>query len=207
MLQKKQANMLLNDKLRSKNLILASGSSRRRELLHGCGLRFTIAEPYKVEELYPSTLDAEVVPEYLAALKSNAYPWPLDANDLLLTADTDVILDGKVLGKPAGKEEAATMLRCLSGVRHRVVTGVVIRSFARRVSFSAQTDVWFRDLTDEEIAFYVNNYHPCDKAGAYGIQEWIGYVAIHRIEGSFYNVMGLPVQQLYVALNRFIDKT
>jgi len=199
--------MLLNDKLRSKNLILASGSSRRRELLHDCGLRFTVAEPYRVEELYPAALDAEVVPEYLAALKSNAYPWPLNANDLLLTADTDVILDGKVLGKPAGKEEAVRMLRCLRGVRHRVVTGVVIRSLARRVSFSAQTDVWLRDLTDEEISFYVNNYHPCDKAGAYGIQEWIGYVAVHRIEGSFYNVMGLPVQQLYVALDRFLDKT
>ena len=195
--------MLLHDKLHAKNLILASASPRRRELLHDCGLRFTVAAPYGVEERYPPALDAEAVPEYLAALKSDAYPWPLGANDLLLTADTGVILEGEVLGKPAGREEAVGMLRRLSGVRHRVVTGVVMRSLARRVSFSAQTDVWFRKITEEEIACYVDNFQPYDKAGAYGIQEWIGYVAICRIEGSFYNVMGLPVQGLYAELERF----
>ena len=196
--------MLLHEKLRNRHLLLASQSPRRRELIAGCGLPFTLAPKYDCEEIYPHDLPAEEVPVYLSRLKSTCYPHPLGPDDLLLTADTVVVSDGAVLGKPHDRDEAVAMLHRLSGARHTVVSGVTIRTQERSHTFDARTDVWFRPLTQEEIDYYLDTFRPYDKAGAYGIQEWIGYAAIERIEGSFYNVMGLPIQKLYVELERFL---
>lgn len=198
--------MLLHERLRSRRLLLASQSPRRRELMTGCGIPFEPASCYACEERCPASLAAEEVPAYLSQLKSEAYPASLAPNDILLTADTVVLHDGEVLGKPRDRADAIAMLRRLSGCRHTVVTGVTLRTAGRRRTFSARSDVWFRPLTDEEIAYYVDTFHPFDKAGSYGIQEWIGYAAIERIDGSFYNVMGLPVQRLYVELERFLQE-
>ena len=180
--------VLLKDKLHGHRLLLASRSPRRRELLAGAGLAFELADSYDVEETYPPGLPAEEVPGYLAVLKSEAYPHALGVGDILITADTVVICGGRIFGKPDGREGAAAML-----------------APGRMRSFSVSSDVWFRPLAEEEIAYYVDTFRPYDKAGSYGIQEWIGYVAIERIEGSFYNVMGLPVQALYAELGRFVD--
>ncbi|MBE6209631.1 MAG: septum formation protein Maf [Rikenellaceae bacterium] len=196
--------MLLHEKLQNHRLILASRSPRRRELLAGCDLHFDIAEGYEVEEVYPETLAAEKVPEYLSGLKADGYPYPLADGDILITADTVVISRGRILGKPHSREEAMEMIRELSGRTHLVVTGVSLRDNRRSVSFSAESKVSFRELSDEEIAYYVDTYKPFDKAGAYGIQEWIGRTAIESIEGSFYNVMGLPVAALYKHLASFV---
>ncbi len=197
--------MLLYEKLKGKTLILGSRSPRRRELLAGCGLDFVLAENYDAEEKYPAELPVADVPEYLARLKSDAYPKPLGDNEILITADTVVILGDRILGKPADREDAVAMIESLSGRKHTVVTGVAIRDARRSESFSVASDVWMRRLGREEIEYYADTYKPYDKAGAYGIQEWIGYVGVERIEGSFYNVMGLPVQALYVRLERFLD--
>lgn len=196
--------MLLQEALKKYNVILASGSPRRRELLAGCDIDFSVASGYDVEEVYPDTLPVEDVPLFLANLKSNAYPHELTTKDILITADTIVALDGAVLGKPADRDDAKDILRRLSGNRHRVITGVVIRTNGQRKEFMSVTDVWFKSLTDEQVAYYIDKYRPYDKAGAYGIQEWIGYTAIERIEGSFYNVMGLPTRQLCTTLEEFI---
>lgn len=196
--------MLLHDILKPYRLILASQSPRRRQLLSDCGLEYELAERYEVEELFPATMAADEVPVYLSRLKSEGYPAELAERDILLTADTVVIIDNEILGKPADEAEARAMLRRLSGRAHRVTTGVTLRSRDRVESFAVQSDVYFRTLTDEEIAYYVTRYRPMDKAGSYGIQEWIGYVGIERIDGSFYNVMGLPVQRVYAALAEFI---
>jgi septum formation protein len=185
---------------------LASQSPRRRELIAGSGIPFTLTEKYECEEHYPATLPAEEVPAYLSRLKSESYPTPLQPNDILLTADTVVILEGEVLGKPKDREDALRMVARLAGNRHTVVTGVTLRTATRIETFSAESDVWFRPLSEEEIAYYVDTYRPFDKAGSYGIQEWIGYVGIERIDGSFYNVMGLPIQRLYVELEKFINE-
>ncbi len=198
--------MLLHTKLTPYRLILASQSPRRRELMTGCALPYVLAEKYECEEVFPATLNAEDVPLFLSNLKSEAYPEPLAGNDILMTADTVVILDGEVIGKPRDREDALGMLRRLAGNRHRVVSGVTLRSARHSHSFSAASDVWFKELSDEEITYYVDTYRPFDKAGSYGIQEWIGYVAIERIDGSFYNVMGLPVQRLCIELSNFIDR-
>lgn len=197
--------MLLHEKLQTRRLLLASQSPRRRELITGCGLPYELAPKYDCEERYPAELAAEEVPLYLSQLKSRAYPEPLGERDILLTADTVVVLDGEVLGKPRDREDALRMLRRLAGRRHTVVSGVTLRSREQMCTFDARTSVWLRGLSDEEIAYYVDTYHPFDKAGSYGIQEWIGYVAIERIEGSFYNVMGLPIQKLYTELNKFLN--
>ena len=197
--------MLRNEKLLPYRLLLASQSPRRRELIAGSGIPFTLTERYECEEHYPATLPAEEVPAYLSRLKSEAYPTPLAANDILLTADTVVILEGEVLGKPKDRADALRMVARLAGNRHTVVTGVTLRTSNRIETFSAESDVWFRPLSEEEIAYYVDTYRPYDKAGSYGIQEWIGYVGIERIDGSFYNVMGLPIQRLYVELEKFIN--
>ncbi len=196
--------MLLHDTLKNYRLILASQSPRRRQLLSDCGLEYELAERYEVEELFPATMEADEVPVYLSRLKSEGYPAELAENDILLTADTVVIVDRQILGKPADEAEAYAMLRTLSGRAHRVTTGVTLRSKDRTESFAVQSDVYFRALTDEEIDYYVERYRPMDKAGSYGIQEWIGYVGIERIDGSFYNVMGLPVQRVYAALAEFV---
>lgn len=197
--------MLLHEKLQPYRLLLASQSPRRRELIAGSGIPFTLTAKYDCEECYPATLATEEVPAYLSRLKSEAYPEALAENDVLLTADTVVILEGEVLGKPKDRADAILMLGRLAGNRHTVITGVTLRTATRTETFSARSDVWFRPLTEEEITYYVDTCKPFDKAGSYGIQEWIGYVGIERIDGSFYNVMGLPIQRLYLELEKFIN--
>jgi septum formation protein len=196
--------MLLHDKLKNYRLILASQSPRRRQLLSDAGLEFTLADRFECDETYPQDMPAEDVAEYLSRLKSEAYPEPLAEGDILLTADTVVIANNRVLGKPSDRAEAIEMISLLSGCDHEVITGCTLRTATRQRSFSVRSKVHFRALDREEIEYYVDCYRPFDKAGAYGIQEWIGYVGIEGIEGSFYNVMGLPVQRLYSILKEFI---
>lgn len=190
--------------LTTNRLVLASRSPRRRELLELLGLPFTVAPDLHVSEPEPPEIPASDLPEYLALHKAEAYARIMQPGQLLLTADTLVIADGVPLGKPKDEADARGMLKKLSGARHQVVTGVCLRDDAGRVkSFSATTTVEFAPLSDDEIAFYVSNCRPFDKAGAYGIQEWIGAVGIRCIEGSFYNVMGLPVHRLWTELKNF----
>ena len=196
--------MLLQDRLKNYHLILASASPRRRELLADCDIDFELAEKFECEECYPADLETDKVAEYLSQLKSNAYPHALGECDILLTADTVVILGDKILGKPHSAEEAREMIASLSDATHKVITGVTLRTAERTISFSAESLVSFRKLDAEEVSYYVEKYQPMDKAGAYGIQEWIGYIGIEGIEGSFYNVMGLPVQRLYTILKDLI---
>ena len=196
--------MLLHDKLKEYRLILASQSPRRRQLLADAGIEFELAPRFECEESFPETMPAREVAEYLSRLKSEAYPEPLAERDILLTADTVVIAHSRILGKPADRVEAIAMISMLSGCEHDVVTGVTLRTATRTQSFSVKSKVRFRCLDEEEIAYYVDTYHPFDKAGAYGIQEWIGYVGIEGIDGSFYNVMGLPVQRLYCCLKEMV---
>ncbi len=183
-------------------IILASKSPRRQQLLADLGLQFTV-QSMDIAEEFPEGLAMSEIPVFLAELKAEAFRPHLQTNQLVITADTIVWLDGQVLGKPVDYNDGFSMLRGLSGKKHQVVTGVCLLSTEKKVSFYAITDVWFKELSDSEIEFYLQNYKPYDKAGAYGIQEWIGYVAIHRIEGSFFNVMGLPVQSLYEHLKNF----
>ena len=196
--------MLLHDKLKPYRLILASQSPRRRQLLADAGIEFVLAPRFECEESFPDIMPAAEVAQYLSSLKSEAYPESLGTNDILLTADTVVIACNRILGKPADRAEAIEMITMLSGRDHEVVTGVTLRSAECVKSFSVSSKVRFRALLQEEIEYYVDTYRPFDKAGSYGIQEWIGYVGIEGIEGSFYNVMGLPVQRLYSELNDFI---
>ncbi len=198
--------MLLQDKLQPYRLLLASHSPRRQQLLRDCGLEYTLIDQYEVEERYPAGLPSHDVPLFLSQLKSDAYPEPLAEGDILLTADTVVVAAGGILGKPRDRDDAVRMLHLLSGAEHFVTTGVTLRTLQRRYSFAVTTSVRFRPLTDEEIDYYVDRFRPFDKAGSYGIQEWIGYAAIESINGSFYNVMGLPIQRLYVELDRFISQ-
>ncbi|PKP09770.1 MAG: septum formation protein Maf [Bacteroidetes bacterium HGW-Bacteroidetes-4] len=183
-------------------IILASQSPRRQQLLKELGLNFTI-EVREVDEVYPMHLQHEEIPVYLAQLKAKAFENNISGNQLVITADTIVWLNNRVLGKPSGFDEAFNMLRALSGNTHTVYTGVCLKSIAKETTFWAKTDVHFKTLSDEEITFYLNTHKPYDKAGAYGIQEWIGYIGIEHIEGSYFNVMGLPVQKLYEQLKRF----
>ncbi len=197
--------MLLFDKIKQRGikLILASQSPRRSQLMADCGLEFEVMG-YDLDESYPDSLAAAEVPEYLARLKSDGFPHELAENQVVVTADTVVICEGMILGKPKDEEGAKRMLRKISGRKHCVITGVVLRSKSHSLSFSCESEVYFRELSDEEIDYYVAKYQPLDKAGSYGIQEWIGYIGIERIEGSFYNVMGLPIQRLYTELKNFI---
>ncbi len=196
--------MLLAEKLKSYRLLLASRSPRRRELLTAAGIPFEMASEYDCEEKYPENLRANRVALYLSRLKSHAYPNPLTHNEILLTADTVVVLDNRILGKPSSRNEAIEMLKNLSGRSHEVISGVTLRNPSRERFFSVTTTVWFRELRAEEIEYYVDTFRPLDKAGSYGIQEWIGHVGVERISGSFFNVMGLPVQRLYTELERFV---
>ena len=196
--------MLLQDKLKEYRLILASQSPRRRQLLADAGIEFVLAPRFECDESFPSTMSAEEVAEYLSGLKSDAYADVLATEDLLITADTVVIAGGEILGKPADRADAVRMLRLLSGCEHKVITGVTLRTVAKTESFSCESRVRFRSLLDEEIEHYIDTYRPYDKAGASGKQAWTGYVAIEAIAGSFYNVMGLPVQALYVRLGEFL---
>ncbi len=196
--------MLLHDKLKSFRLILASQSPRRRQLLSDAGIEYELAPRFECDEVFPDDLPATEVAEYLSRLKSEAYPAPLADGDILLTADTVVVAGGEVLGKPTDRADAIAIIEKLSGKEHEVITGVTLRSAVRTKSFSSRSVVRFRALSQEEIEYYVDTYSPMDKAGAYGIQEWIGYVGIEGIEGSFYNVMGLPIQRVYCELNEFV---
>ncbi len=184
-------------------VVLGSGSPRRRELLGLLDIDFTVDTSHPVDEIVPDGMSPEMVPEYLSQLKADAFTLLPGDDRLVITADTVVILDGEVLGKPHGEEDAMGMLRKLSGNIQTVVTGVTVRTAERSMSLSATSTVEFATLTDEEIGYYINRYRPFDKAGAYGIQEWIGAAAIKGISGSFYNVMGLPVHRLYEALKLF----
>ena len=183
-------------------LILASGSPRRQELLKQSGFNFEIRLK-QIEENYPSDLPKKEIASYLAQLKANAFKDDLNANELLITADTVVVLGNEELQKPQDFDEAFTMLNKLSGNTHQVITGVCLRSKEKEVVFSDTTNVQFLDLTKNEIESYLEEYKPYDKAGSYGIQEWIGMLGIERIEGSFYNVMGLPLHALYQQLKMF----
>lgn len=183
--------------------ILASKSPRRQQLLTSLGIDFQVRIK-EVKEKYPPQLLKEEIPLFLARLKAQPFMDELTENDLLITADTIVWLDGEVLGKPeGGKEEAVKMLRRLSGREHQVISGVCLSSPGKQKSFFAVSNVQFKELTHEEIGYYISNFHPFDKAGAYGIQEWIGLIGITHIEGSFYNVMGLPLQKLYEEIMHF----
>jgi len=177
--------------------ILGSQSPRRKELLATLGHPFEIRTIEGHSEAYPDTLPLEEVPRYLSQLKAEQLRPTLQADELLITADTVVLLDGQILGKPHDLDDARRMLRLLSGRQHEVVSGVSLTTTEWQRSFASNTLVTFAQLTDSEIDHYVAQYRPLDKAGAYGIQEWIGYIGVSHIEGSFYNVMGLPVQRLY----------
>ncbi len=181
-------------------MVLGSASPRRRELLQGAGFDFTVLTADIDESAIPEGLEIEKMPEYISQMKAKALLDRVDRDTILITADTIVRVEGRVLGKPADREDAIEMLKLLSGRKHTVITGVSIIFNEKKVSFSVATDVFFRNLEGEEIEYYVDNYKPFDKAGSYGIQEWIGYVGIERIEGSFYNVMGLPIQALFAKL-------
>lgn len=188
------------------HIILASNSPRRRELLSGLGLTYEVRTMPGIDESYPETLVGEQIPIHISSKKAEAYLSRLQANDLLITADTIVWLDGRVLGKPADEAEACQMLRALSGRTHQVITGVTLATTTFRKSFASVSQVTFAHLTDEEIDFYVTHYHPMDKAGSYGVQEWIGFIGVEHIEGSYFNVMGLPVQRLYRELKEIEER-
>jgi septum formation protein len=195
---------MLNDILKGKRLILASKSPRRQQLLRELGVEFDVRANGDDDELFPNSLSMTEIPIYLAKHKAKPLLSSLYENEILITSDTIVWCDGHVIGKPSNNEEAFKILSMLSGNKHTVITGVCISSVEKSSSFYATTDVYFRKLTNDEIWYYINNYKPFDKAGAYGIQEWIGFIGIERIEGSYFNVMGLPVQKLYVELQNFI---
>lgn len=196
--------MILLDKLKQHHLILASASPRRFELMKGAGFDFEQCVEFSVDESYPEDMNPTLVPEYLAKKKSIGFGKDLSERDILITADTVVIAENQILGKPEHAEDAIQMLTKLSGKDHFVYTGVCIRTLHTQESFTCISKVGFRILTSEEIHYYVRQYAPMDKAGAYGIQEWIGYVGINHIEGSYFNVMGLPIQQIYVRLDALI---
>ena len=185
------------DNLEKYKVILASGSPRRRELMAGLGVNYEARILPDVDESYPDTLQGEEIPLYIAKEKADAYIPMMQPDELIITADTIVWLDGEVLGKPRDREDALQMLRTMSGRTHEVFTGVCITTTDWQRSFTAQTEVRFATLSEDEIIYYVDNFKPMDKAGAYGVQEWIGFIGVENISGSYYNIMGLPVQKLY----------
>lgn len=191
------------DNLKKYNIILASNSPRRKELLARLGLKFKVRSLFGLDESYPDELRGEEISRFVSQKKAEAYRHTMDANDLIITADTMVYCDDIVLGKPVNVTKCAEMLRLLSGKTHEVITGVTIMTLRHTETFTATTKVTFTQLTDEDIDYYIKNYLPLDKAGGYGIQEWIGMIAVENINGSFFNVMGLPVQRLYSALKKF----
>lgn len=191
------------DNLKKYRIILASNSPRRKELLAGLGVDYEVRTLPDVDESYPETLQGGDIPLYISRMKADAYNPMLQPDELMITADTIVWMDGMVLGKPRNRFGAIEMLRQLSGHTHQVFTSVTITTATRQHSFSVGTEVRFANLTDEEIVYYVDTYQPMDKAGAYGVQEWIGYIGVENISGSYFNVMGLPVQRLYTELKKF----
>lgn len=188
--------------LQNKKLILASKSPRRQFLLKDLGLNFEV-HTKEVDESFSDTLQAQDIPLYLCKKKADAFEAELDENTIVITADTIVWINGQVLNKPEDHADAVRMLKLLSGNMHEVYTGVCLRSKNKTKTFHSLTKVYFKKLSDEEIEYYVSNYKPFDKAGAYGAQEWIGYIAVEKIEGSYFNVMGLPLKELYEELLKF----
>lgn len=180
-----------------KKIILASNSPRRKELLAGLGVEFEVKVLPGIEESYPNNLPAEDVAKYIACEKANTYKQGLQEDELVITADTVVVVDQQVLGKPRDVIDARRMLHLISGRSHQVVTGVCLITKQFQRSFSVTTEVTFKDLSEQEITYYIMNYKPFDKAGAYGIQEWIGYIGVTSLKGSYFNVMGLPVQRIW----------
>ena len=190
------------DNLKKYNIVLASNSPRRKELMSGLGVDYVVKTLPDVDESYPDTLQGTEIPAYISREKADAYKSLIQPDELLITADTIVWLNGEVLGKPKGREGAIDMLRKLSGTSHQVITGVCLTTSDWQKSFTAVTDVTFATLTEEEIIYYVDKYTPMDKAGAYGVQEWIGFIGVESISGSYFNVMGLHIQRLYQELKR-----
>jgi septum formation protein len=188
--------------LENYHIILASNSPRRQELLKGLELDFEVYTLPDLDESYPKTLKGEEIPLFLAKKKGEAYAHLLKRNTLIITADTIVWFDNNVLGKPKNREEAVNMLQQLSGNTHQVYTGVCVKTKLKEITFCTRSDVRFAILDDEEINFYIDKFTPYDKAGSYGVQEWIGYIGVEYITGSFYNIMGLPVQKLYRELKK-----
>ena len=189
--------------LKKYEILLASYSPRRRELLAGLDIDYRVTALPEVDESYPDTLSGEEIPLYISQEKAAAYRRFMKDNTLLITADTIVWLDGKVYGKPRDIADAKAMLQALSGKTHTVITGVTLTSLQKQISFAVSTEVTFAALDDDEIDYYVEKYRPLDKAGAYGVQEWIGYIGVTGLKGSYYNVMGLPIQRLYTELKKF----
>jgi septum formation protein len=191
------------ENLNKYEIVLASNSPRRKELLQRMGVNFKVRTLFGIDESYPDSLRGEDIVCYISRNKAKAYQSSIAPNELLITADTIVYVDGEVMGKPKNAEQAKEMLHKLSGKTHQVITGVTIVTAKRTENFGVTSQVKFTNITDEEINFYVDNYLPFDKAGAYGIQEWIGIVAVEEIKGSYFNVVGLPVQRLYQKLKTF----
>jgi septum formation protein len=198
--------VILNQKLQGKVLVLASQSPRRKHLLGELDLPFVVRLNGNTDESYPDSLPYNEIPVYLALKKAEPFVGTLAENEILITSDTIVWCNGKVLGKPMDRDHAIEILQEISGRKHVVITGVSFLHKGIQHSFSVSTNVYFRELLLEEIEFYIDKFKPFDKAGAYGIQEWIGYVGVERIEGSYFNVMGLPVQKLYAELSEFLEK-
>lgn len=190
--------------LKGKKIILGSNSPRRKELLAGLDLEFTVDTGNSFEEVYDENIPHERIPEILSEGKSYGFHRPLEKNEILITSDTLVLCKDRVMGKPHSKEEAADMLRFLSGCEHKVITAVTLRDSSSCITSSDTAIVNFKQLSDKEIEYYIDSYKPFDKAGAYGIQEWIGYIGIEKIEGSYFTIMGLPVHLVYKILLKFI---
>ena len=190
------------ENLNKYKIILASNSPRRKELLSGLGVDYEVKTLPDVDESYPDGLSGEEIAKHIARGKAEAYRSLIQADELVITADTIVWLDGTVMGKPKDEEEAKDMLMRLSGKTHQVITGVCLTTASTQKTFATVTDVTFATLTDEEVDYYVTRYQPMDKAGSYGVQEWIGFVGVENLSGSYFNVMGLPIQRLYTELNK-----
>ena len=184
-------------------VILASNSPRRKELLAGIDVPFEVRVIQDIDESYPSDLPTKNIAEYISRKKAAVYQQQMAPDELIITADTIVVLGDEVMGKPHDEADARRMLRELSGQTHQVITGVTLTTIQKQISFSVETDVTFKALSDSEIGYYVSHYKPFDKAGAYGIQEWIGHIGVTGLQGSYFNVMGLPVQRIYEALSNF----
>lgn len=191
--------------LKDKQIILASGSPRRRELLSAMDIPFTVDTGNTFDESWSSDTPHEKVPELMSEGKSFGFHRELDDNEILVTSDTMVLCGTEILGKPKDRDDAIRMLKLLSGRGHQVITAVTLRDREKKKTFSVTSNVFFKELSDSEITYYLDTYKPYDKAGAYGIQEWIGYIGISRLEGSFYNVMGFPASRFYEELKAFLD--
>ncbi len=192
--------MIILEKINSLNIILASNSPRRKALLENTGIKFNIATTQEVDENIPSTISGSEAAQYLAVKKNNAYRNKFNEDTVIITADTTVLLDGNILNKPQNTKEAEYMLNLISGNKHEVLTGVCISAFGKEYTFTEASKVEFEHLEPEEIKYYIEKYKPCDKAGAYGIQEWIGHIAVKKLEGSFYNIVGFPINRVYQTL-------